>query len=80
MSRKVNLPHPRRGARLPPSSVHFNGSVNLPDAETVMREMRDRTLASGEVLDVTLGGAQQRGVGAGVLVVHCPKLVRPPDL
>ena len=24
---------------MPPISVHFNGSVNLPDAETVMREI-----------------------------------------
>jgi hypothetical protein len=28
---------------MPPSSVHFNGSVNLPDAETVMREIGSRT-------------------------------------
>jgi hypothetical protein len=27
---------------MPPSSVHFNGSVNLPDAETVMREIATR--------------------------------------
>jgi hypothetical protein len=27
---------------LPPSSVHFNGSVNLPDTETVMREISSR--------------------------------------
>ena len=27
---------------MPPSSVHFNGSVNLPDAETVMREISTR--------------------------------------
>jgi hypothetical protein len=27
---------------MPPSSVHFNGSVNLPDAETVMREIGSR--------------------------------------
>jgi hypothetical protein len=24
---------------MPPSSVHFNGSVNLPDAKPVMREI-----------------------------------------
>jgi hypothetical protein len=24
---------------MPPSHVHFNGSVNLPDAESVMREI-----------------------------------------
>src|SRR3954454_10883917 len=27
---------------MPPSNVHFNGSVNLPDAETVMREISSR--------------------------------------
>ena len=27
---------------MPPSSVHFNGSVNLPDAEAVMREISAR--------------------------------------
>lgn len=27
---------------MPPSGVHFNGSVNLPDAETVMREISSR--------------------------------------
>lgn len=27
---------------MPPSCVHFNGSVNLPDAETVMREISER--------------------------------------
>jgi hypothetical protein len=27
---------------VPPSSVHFNGSVNLPDTETVMREISSR--------------------------------------
>jgi hypothetical protein len=28
---------------MPPTAVHFNGSVNLPDAETVMREISSRT-------------------------------------
>ncbi|GBG38411.1 hypothetical protein [Mycobacterium montefiorense] len=27
---------------MPPSRVHFNGSVNLPDAETVMRQISER--------------------------------------
>jgi hypothetical protein len=27
---------------MPPTAVHFNGSVNLPDAETVMREISSR--------------------------------------
>jgi hypothetical protein len=30
--------HPE-GTDMPPTAVHFNGSVNLPDAETVMREI-----------------------------------------
>jgi hypothetical protein len=29
----------QRSPAVPPSHVHFNGSVNLPDAETVMREI-----------------------------------------
>src|SRR5919108_92893 len=38
----------RRGRfAVPPSSVHFNGSVNLPDAETVMREISGRVPAGG---------------------------------
>ena len=27
---------------MPPNSVHFNGSVNLADTETVMREISTR--------------------------------------
>ena len=27
---------------MPPTAVHFNGSVNLPDGETVMREISSR--------------------------------------
>ena len=27
---------------MPPTTVHFNGSVNLPDAETVMSEISSR--------------------------------------
>lgn len=30
---------------MPPTSVHFNGSVNLPDTETVMREISSRITA-----------------------------------
>src|SRR5512133_3969867 len=32
---------------MPPSTVHFNGSVNLPDAETVMREISSRIPTGG---------------------------------
>ena len=31
---------------MPASRVHFNGSVNLPDAETVMREISSRIPAA----------------------------------
>lgn len=34
-----------RAVRVPPSCVHFNGSVNLADAETVMREIVSRVPA-----------------------------------
>ena len=42
---------------MPPSCVHLNGSVNLPDAETVMREIAARVpagvrrLPDGETAD-----------------------------
>lgn len=42
---------------MPPSCVHFNGSVDLPDAETVMREIAARVpagvrrLPDGETAD-----------------------------
>lgn len=44
---------------MPPSSVHFNGSVNLPDAETVMREISSR-IPSG-VRRMTDGETGERG-------------------
>ncbi len=44
---------------MPPSSVHFNGSVNLPDAETVMREICSRIPAG--VRRVTDGETGERG-------------------
>lgn len=44
---------------MPPSSVHFNGSVNLPDAETVMREICSR-IPTG-VRRVTDGETGERG-------------------
>jgi hypothetical protein len=44
---------------VPPSSVHFNGSVNLPDAETVMREISSR-IPSG-VRRMTDGETGERG-------------------
>jgi len=44
---------------MPPSSVHFNGSVNLPDAETVMREISAR-IPTG-VRRMTDGETGERG-------------------
>jgi hypothetical protein len=44
---------------VPPSSVHFNGSVNLSDAETVMREISSR-IPSG-VRRMTDGETGERG-------------------
>jgi hypothetical protein len=44
---------------MPPSSVHFNGSVNLPDAETVMREISTR-IPTG-VRRLTDGETGERG-------------------
>src|ERR1700730_18440322 len=44
---------------MPPSSVHFNGSVNLPDAETVMREISARIPAG--VRRMTDGETGERG-------------------
>jgi hypothetical protein len=44
---------------MPPSSVHFNGSVNLPDAETVMRQISSR-IPTG-VRRMTDGETGERG-------------------
>lgn len=44
---------------MPPTSVHFNGSVNLPDAETVMREISNRIPAG--VRRMTDGETGDRG-------------------
>jgi hypothetical protein len=44
---------------MPPTSVHFNGSVNLPDADTVMREISSRIPAG--VRRMTDGETGERG-------------------
>ena len=44
---------------MPPSSVHFNGSVNLPDGETVMQEISSRIPAG--VRRMTDGETGERG-------------------
>src|SRR5918992_1620159 len=48
-----------QGTAVPPSSVHFNGSVNLPDAETVMQEISSR-IPTG-VRRMTDGETGERG-------------------
>ena len=64
---------------MPPSSVHFNGSVNLPDAETVMREISARVpdgvrrMTDGEtgernywiVTEAEIGRSQDQGSPGG---------------
>jgi hypothetical protein len=49
----------RRGVCVPPSNVHFNGSVNLRDAETVMQEISSR-IPTG-VRRMTDGETGERG-------------------
>ncbi len=44
---------------MPPTSVHFNGSVNLPDAESVMRQISSRIPAG--VRRMTDGETGERG-------------------
>ena len=44
---------------MPPGSVHFNGSVNLPDTETVMRELSSRVPAG--IRRMTDGETGERG-------------------
>jgi hypothetical protein len=44
---------------MPATSVHFNGSVNLPDADTVMREISNRIPAG--VRRITDGETGERG-------------------
>jgi hypothetical protein len=45
---------------MPPSAVHFNGGVNLPDAETVMREIAGRVPAGlRRIPDGETGDRQQ---------------------
>jgi hypothetical protein len=44
---------------MPPGSVHFNGSVNLPDTETVMRELSSRIPAG--IRRMTDGETGERG-------------------
>jgi hypothetical protein len=59
---------------MPPSRVHFNGSVNLPDTETVMREitrsLRALVIFAAGLRLVLVGG---RAVSSGSGSVACFK-------
>jgi hypothetical protein len=58
-----------------PSSVHFNGSVNLPDAETVMREISTR-IPTG-VHRMTDGETGERGYW---ILFQIQKFLKMPEL
>jgi hypothetical protein len=60
---------------MPPSSVHFNGSVNLPDAETVMREISSR-IPTG-VRRMTDGETGERGYW---ILFQIEKFLQMPEL
>ncbi len=60
---------------MPPSSVHFNGSVNLPDAETVMREISSR-IPTG-LRRMTDGETGDRGYW---IMFQIEKLLAMPEL
>jgi len=60
---------------MPPSSVHFNGSVNLPDAETVMREISSR-IPTG-VRRMTDGETGERGYW---ILFQIEKFLAMPEL
>jgi hypothetical protein len=60
---------------MPPSSVHFNGSVNLPDAETVMREISSRVPTG--VRRMTDGETGERGYW---ILFQIQKFLAMPEL
>ncbi len=60
---------------MPPSSVHFNGSVNLPDAETVMREISSRIPVG--VRRMTDGETGERGYW---IMFQIQKFLSMPEL
>jgi hypothetical protein len=41
-----------RSESMPPCAVHFNGSVNLPDAEAVMRTISERNRSVAQDVEV----------------------------
>ena len=60
---------------MPPSSVHFNGSVNLPDGETVMQEISTR-IPTG-VRRMTDGETGERGYW---ILFQIQKFLAMPEL
>ena len=63
------------GTAMPPTGVHFNGSVNLPDAETVMREIAVRVPVG--VLRIPDGEPGDRG---NWIMFQMQKFQRMPTL
>jgi len=59
---------------MPPTSVHFNGSVNLPDAESVMREISSRIPVG--VRRMTDGETGDRGYW---IMFQIQKFMRMPE-
>jgi hypothetical protein len=59
---------------MPPTRVHFNGSVNLPDAETVMREISSRIPVG--VRRMTDGETGERGYW---ILFQIQKFLRMPE-
>lgn len=60
---------------MPPTSVHFNGSVNLPDAESVMQEISSR-IPTG-VRRMTDGETGERGYW---IMFQIQKFLAMPEL
>lgn len=59
---------------MPPTSVHFNGSVNLPDGETVMREISHRIPVG--VRRMTDGETGERGYW---VIFQIQKFLKMPE-
>jgi hypothetical protein len=63
---------------MPPSSVHFNGSVNLPDTESVMREISTRIPVG--VRRMTDGEAELRHRRRIWILFQIQKFLQMPEL
>lgn len=58
---------------MPPISVHFNGSVNLPDADTVFRELATRVPGAARRLPDGETGQRRAWIG-----FQLPRLLETP--